>query len=423
MSLLILQPQRLHAERLNYALLEKPTAKAQAVTAFTQGAWSEIKQQQRKRKVVLLLPSEDVTLLTVRIPSRNKKQLKQAIPYALEDQVADDIDTLSFAFTQPDAKTDQVFVAAIKQTTLQTWVNAVKTQGFTVHYVLPDVFALPYQEKSWSLYEQDNPQTSASTRLLIRTGLFSGWVCPMMLAPTLLAQTLRDTGGQDQPATPNHLWVDANDQFGQQLSQSLPDQLNEQITIEAKQHTFNVESLQNAFALNLLTGITQKSSHLPKVNWRRWRVALISSLLAMSAGSGLRYYENVQLEQQLNQVKQAITDAYRRAFPDDKRLVDPKVQMEQKLKVLQGSTQQPKSQSPLPLLSAVAPHLSTGLELRRIEFRQKSGLVLRLAAKSLDDLNRLEQRLKQVPNITTRLETSVSSGNAQGKLTVTTNQP
>lgn len=423
MQLLILQPQRLHAEQLNYALLDKPSAKTQAVTAFNQGTWSEIKQQQRKRKVVLLLPSEDVTLLTIRIPSHNKKQLKQAIPYALEDQVADDIDTLSFAFTQPDPKDDQVFVAVIKQTVLQTWTKVVKAQGLAIHYALPDVFALPYSEQSWSLYEQDSPQTSTSARLLIRTGLFSGWVCPMLLAPALLAQTLRDTGGQNQLATPENLWVDANDQFSQHLSQSLPDHLNDSLTIDTKQQTFSVESLQKAFALNLLTGMTQTPSNAPKVNWRRWRVALISSLFAVSAGSGLRYYENVQLEQQLNQTKQAITNAYKRAFPQDKRLVDPKVQMEQKLKALQGSTQLPKTQSPLPLLSAVAPHLSTGLELRRIEFRQKSGLVLRLAAKSLDDLNRLEQRLKQAPQITIRLETSVSSGNAQGKLTVTANQP
>jgi len=421
MQLLIIQPLRLHAEQLNYALLDKQKSKTAAVTAFTQGTWREIKKQQRQRKVVLLLPSEDVSLLSASIPSRNKKQLKQAIPYALEDQVADDIDELHFAFTQPDPQDDQVFVAVIKQTILQTWINAVKTQGLSLHYVLPDVFALPYVEQSWSLYEQSAPQASAtqSARVLIRTGAFSGWVCPMPLAAGVLAQTLTDLPEQNAKNKPESLLLDGNDPFGQQLQQHIPDT----IAIKKVQHEFRSSNLQKAFALNLLSGITQKQYNRPKVNWRRWRVALISSFLVGATGSGLIYYENQQLTEQLTQTKQAITKAYQRAYPKETRLVDPKVQMEQKLKALQGSSQLPKSQSPLPLLSAIAPHLSTSLELRRLEFRQNSGLVLQFAAKSLDELNQLEQRLKQESKLNIRLETSVSSGNAQGKLTVTANTP
>ena len=47
--------------------------------------------------MVGLLPAGDVVTLDAELPARAGAKLLQAVPYALEEQVADDIDDLHFA--------------------------------------------------------------------------------------------------------------------------------------------------------------------------------------------------------------------------------------------------------------------------------------------------------------------------------------
>src|SRR5690349_2170785 len=53
------------------------------------------------RRVVLFVPGADVRLATVQVPARAVPRILQAAPYALEDQFAEDVDTLHFAIGTP----------------------------------------------------------------------------------------------------------------------------------------------------------------------------------------------------------------------------------------------------------------------------------------------------------------------------------
>ena len=46
---------------------------------------------------IVIVPSEDVLVTTVTLPKMNRSRLLQAIPYALEEQVIEDVDTMHFA--------------------------------------------------------------------------------------------------------------------------------------------------------------------------------------------------------------------------------------------------------------------------------------------------------------------------------------
>jgi len=55
------------------------------------------------RRVVAFVPGVDVRLAMAQVPARQEKRILQAVPYALEDQLAEDVDTLHFAI-QFDAR-------------------------------------------------------------------------------------------------------------------------------------------------------------------------------------------------------------------------------------------------------------------------------------------------------------------------------
>ena len=49
------------------------------------------------RRATLILPADDVLLAETVVPGGSHARAQQAVPYALEDQVADDVDELHFA--------------------------------------------------------------------------------------------------------------------------------------------------------------------------------------------------------------------------------------------------------------------------------------------------------------------------------------
>ena len=49
------------------------------------------------RRVCVLVPGTDVLLANPELPAKAGTKLQQIVPYALEEQLADDIDTLHFA--------------------------------------------------------------------------------------------------------------------------------------------------------------------------------------------------------------------------------------------------------------------------------------------------------------------------------------
>ena len=129
-----------------YALL----GKKQASDRFTPSDWKRIRSLTRGRRVVVLIPSSDVVITSVNIPSKNKKQLLQAIPFSLEDTLADDIENLHFAVKQNDASNHSQ-VAIVKRTTLEKYLDTFQENGITAHFILPETLGQFYRKDTWSM--------------------------------------------------------------------------------------------------------------------------------------------------------------------------------------------------------------------------------------------------------------------------------
>ena len=69
-----------------------------------QGSLNELASQVDNSKLVVICDSANTHITAVDIPTQNRKRLQQAVPYALEDQFAEDVDELHFVLGKREKK-------------------------------------------------------------------------------------------------------------------------------------------------------------------------------------------------------------------------------------------------------------------------------------------------------------------------------
>ncbi len=127
------------------------------------------------------------------------------------------------------------------------------------------------------------------------------------------------------------------------------------------------------------------------------------------AGFAMLLGDYFRLKQQTEDIQQRIVAEYRKAFPDAKRIVDPRVQMQQKLRELRGDGG--GDTVFLDLLNRVAEPLMRhgGLQIERIAYRD-GRLDLALKANSLQMLEQFKQKLVTDSGLAIKIESATSRG-------------
>lgn len=157
----------------------------QLAGSFHQGELADASRYCRGAHVIVIVPSEEVFLTRVVLPGKNRKKLLKAVPYAVEDQLVDDIETLHFALSQ-NAVDGQFIVAAVEERMIDFWDTALKSAGIFAETMIPDVVALQASDDSWTVMLE-------ATRALVRSpsGMFSSDIenLPLMLNNLYLSAT------------------------------------------------------------------------------------------------------------------------------------------------------------------------------------------------------------------------------------------
>jgi general secretion pathway protein L len=81
------------------------------------------------RRVVLLLPGTEISLSLPELPVKGGARLAQAVPFALEEQLATDVDALHFAVGARAADSSLTPVATVSRALLERWVDACRAAG------------------------------------------------------------------------------------------------------------------------------------------------------------------------------------------------------------------------------------------------------------------------------------------------------
>ncbi len=352
--------------------------------------------------VILLAPAENVVLTTSELQIRQKAKLRKAIPYALEEQLAGDVDELHFALGP--VETGRQTVAVIEHKLLRQWLEACNRHQVVPRAVVPDVLALPWQEGDWFV-------ACDQQRALVRTGAASGYACDRGNLAILLQASLDSAA---EPPANVHLW-----QCGDSGTLAWPHEQPRLLRHRCDGDLLQLlaESIDLNNAINLLQGDYSVQTDLVK-SLKPWRWAAGLALLLFGLAYTGKVIERNQLASQQQALQQQAEQIYRQTFPDARKVVNPRVQMEQRLKQLRGGGESSEDRF-LELLATSSKVLSANKDSRveSIRYRNKR-LDLKISAASLSKLDSLKNQMMQAGLDTELTNADSAQGKAVGNLRI-----
>jgi len=353
-----------------YAIVSGPPG---AGVRVEHGSLQQALAQAGGRRVVLFVPGADVRLTSVQVPARQAQKILQAAPYALEDQLAEDVDTLHFAIAPLPARRqpgEAHPVAIVARARMDQWLGALRAHGVKPDAVVPETLSLPLPDGGrWTGLAEPG-------RITVRTGAFTGFTCPLEDLATYLQ--LADPDGK----IPLRLYVARElDHDFTRLGRPV-----ELLPGYGSSLEVLVRNWQPAESIDLLQG-----SYSQKEDWQRlarpWRIAagvvLAWAVFAVSSEAA----QAIRLGAQLRHQEQQNIERFRALFPGATRFENLSLQVQQQLIALRGGG----ARAPLfQLLDALAASLSAtpGLTVQSMQFRE-GALYLSMSAGDLQTLENL----------------------------------
>jgi general secretion pathway protein L len=272
------------------------------------GTLAEAVPASRGRRLVVIVPGGDVALAEPEIPLRSGRLL-QAVPYALEDSLAGDVESLHFAVGRP--LDGRVPTAAVERDRLAGWLAEFAAAGLAPDYLYSEAMLLP-ANPSHTVLVCEGP------RLMARPPGQPG----IVIEAEPLAASLRLVGLP--PA------AGARDQTHVLVYASAADYGAEQATFDALREsvaTLNVQILTDG-PLGLLAAgaVTQppfsllQGPYAPRADWggqwSRWRLAAGLFGLFVMLHVASEVYSWVHLRAEEKRLDTEILAVARDAMPD-----------------------------------------------------------------------------------------------------------
>ena len=143
------------------------------------GELTEILSEAASSRLVLILPAASVVLHKVSIVAKSKNQIAAALPYAIEDELASDIEQMHFAYRTLDKQSGNQLVAVIERDLVQRLHALIVQYQFESVLLLPQMLMVPWQAESWSLFVQRE-------QALLRKDISDGYAMDVVAMPELL---------------------------------------------------------------------------------------------------------------------------------------------------------------------------------------------------------------------------------------------
>lgn len=132
---------------------------------------------ERGGPATILVPTEQVRLLAVDLPLANRARRLEALPFAIEDQIAEPVESVHLALGAEIAP-KRYLVGVVRHEVMAAWVEAAGEAGLSQAAMVPDALALPRPATGeWAV-------DLAAERAVVRAGDGTGFaIPPAMLQP------------------------------------------------------------------------------------------------------------------------------------------------------------------------------------------------------------------------------------------------
>jgi general secretion pathway protein L len=341
------------------------------------------------RHVVVLVPGADVLLAQPELPpAKAGAKLQQLVPFALEEQLAEDIEDLHFAVGRRQGDATRVPVAVAARRLMDEWTALLKSSGIEAEALYADSELLPQNPgQSVALLEEET--------IVVRPP--SGNVAT--LPADALGEALEIALAGIEPGTPGGR--------GLILYTGPAEWHRHSATVEAARERFEgiqiqlltggpltlfAQQLPTAEPTNLLQGpYTPAATH--PVGWSAWRVAAI--LLAAFVGLHIagKAAELTVLEHANHRLDDSMDQVFHAALPGQPVTYEARRVMEQRLAAARAS--QASGGFLLALQALVQAHRAAPEAVLQALTFHDGALELKASAPTVESLDRLSRQLRQ----------------------------
>ncbi|PKG58500.1 type II secretion system protein GspL [Shewanella sp. GutDb-MelDb] len=273
-------------------------------------ALSTLTERAGNRAVDVLVPASSITLTAVDLPEKGQRQAIKALPFMLEENLAQDVDELHFVVGPRQG--DALSIAVVAHEQMQNWIEWLAEAGLKAKCIVPDCLALPLAECDWAAitFGQD---------ILLRTGESSGVSLNKDWLDVALPQLLPDSANTTTVAGYTELTLTGVDIKEQPLD--LP------MLVLAR-------GILNA-PMNLLSGVYQPKREYGKhlSLWRNAAVVFAVVVILALVNKGLNIH---QMNAKADAVKLQSEQIYKQVVPGSSRVVNLRAQMESYVRKMQG---------------------------------------------------------------------------------------
>lgn len=359
------------------------------------------------RRVCAVVPGSDVLLAEPELPAKSGARLQQLVPYALEEQLADNIDELHFALGRRAADSNRTPVAVVAHELMKQWLAELRAAGLEPDCLYADSELLPVNPgQAVALLEEDTvfvrapgaPPVSLPIDALAEALSIAASPPRAAAALAVTAAPPAAEGAGEPPAgeAARGLILYSGTAEWQQHSAQVEEarapfaSVKVQLLSDGPLALF-AQQLPGTAAINLLQGAyAPKSSRAAGLS--AWRVAamLLIALVALHVVG--KAAELRVLKAREHEVDASISDAFHRAMPAEAGTTDARRRMEQRLAAVRSGG---GSSGLLGALQAVAQARggSAGASVQSLNFHD-GVLELTLNAPDAASLDHLSQQLR-----------------------------
>ena len=337
------------------------------------------------RRVCVLVPGADVLLAEPEVPVKAGARLQQLVPYALEENLADDIEDLHFAIGRRSGDSNRAPVAVVTRSLLNEWLSTLRLNGIEPDVMYADSDLLP-----------ENPGSAVA--LLEADAVFvrPPGEMPVTLPDDALGEGLEiaRSGARGAETNPRGLILYTGPAEWQRHSAQVETARGQFEAIKVQlltggPLTLFAQQLASDTPINLLQGTYARTSSRA-VGLRAWRVAaaLLAGLVALHVAG--KVTELQVLNKRERAVDASIRDTFHMAMPGVQNTTDARRRMEQRLAAARGA-----GQGLLPALQALAQarDATPGTSVQAISYRDGT-LDLKLSARDAASLDHVSQSLR-----------------------------
>ncbi len=366
------------------------------------GSLADAAREVRGRAVIALVPASEVVTLSADIPAKGAK-LQAALPFALEDQVADELELLHFA---AGARRDDgsIPVAVVRRQTLSDWLTWLSDAGIEANRIVPENHGLAKTPNTMSMLVGDG-------LVMFNDGERTEFVIADMNPSEALAAA-GILGGEESAG--KHLLVYCDPADSERYEKDWALLRHELASVDVNQLPDGAlprlaVTVASGAGINLLQGGFGPKTEFADA-FRPWRFAAMFLLALGALGIVAKATDYYRLSVERDALQAQFADEYRRVRPNDTREVLDSTGTVNSLRRAQGGAAagpQVFLPSLQQLAAAVASHESVKIEA--ISYR--AGVVdVRLTAPDIPTVDDIVQSVGDSGRFTASMQSADSVG-------------